>query len=153
MVIMAVVSLLVLGFLRIIAFHIYEASKFCIEPTIPPRLFTNQTSFLAFVTIFPHGALTYWIVYFQRVLGSTPTRLGVQLLPTVILSVPFAIVAGAFTTGIGRYKPPLIVGFAFVTVGAGLFTLLDSSASMGAWVGSQIIAALGIGLGSRPYSQ
>ncbi|KAF4629175.1 hypothetical protein G7Y89_g8972 [Cudoniella acicularis] len=150
-----VVLPLVLGFLGIIAFHIYEASGYCVEPTMPPRLFGNRTSLFAFVIIFLHGALTYWIVYFlpvyfQSVLQSTPTGSGVQLLPTVIFTVPFAIVAGAWTTATGKYKPPLILGFAFMTLGIGLFTTLDASSSMGAWVGYQVIAAIGTGLVITP---
>ncbi|KAH6682105.1 hypothetical protein B0J14DRAFT_680440, partial [Halenospora varia] len=93
----------VIGIVGYIAFHIFEASKFCFEPTIPPRLFSNRTSFAAFIVTFLHGMLTYWVVYFlpvyfQGVLLSSPTRSGVQLLPTAIVLFPFAIIAGLYTT-------------------------------------------------------
>ncbi|KAL5040840.1 major facilitator superfamily domain-containing protein [Aspergillus fruticulosus] len=134
------------------AFYAIQAStRLCPEPTIPPRLFSNRTSLAAFILSFLHGTLLYWTiyflpVYFQSVLQSSPTRSGVQLLPTVIVVIRGAIAGGVLITKTGRYKPIQIAGFALMTLGLGLFTLLDESSSTGAWVGFQIIAALGSGL-------
>ncbi|KAH8669583.1 major facilitator superfamily domain-containing protein [Tricladium varicosporioides] len=141
----------VIGIVGYIAFHIFEASKFCFEPTIPPRLFSNRTSFAAFIVTFLHGMLTYWVVYFlpvyfQGVLRSSPTRSGVQLLPTAIVLFPFAIIAGLYTTKTGRYKPPQILGWVFMNIGLGLLSLLDESSPAAAWAGYQIIIAIGSGL-------
>ncbi|CAI6337893.1 unnamed protein product [Periconia digitata] len=91
---------LVLGFLGMLGFHIYEASGYQSEPVMPPRLFANRTSLISFVLVFLHGMILYWViyflpVYFQGVLLGSPTRSGVQLLPTLIVLVPFAIIAGA----------------------------------------------------------
>jgi Major Facilitator Superfamily len=142
---------LVLGFVGFIIFHIYEATSFCVEPTMPPRLFANRTSSMAFILTFLHGMLTYWViyflpVYFQAVLRSDPTRSGVQLLPTVIVLVPFAIITGAIITATGRYKPLQIAGFALMALGIGLFAMLDVSSNTGTWVGFQILVAAGSGL-------
>ena len=131
---------LVLGFTGLVVFHLFEATKYCVEPIMPPRLFNNRTSLIAFTLSFLHGALTYWVVYFlpvyfQSVLRSSPTRSGVQLLPTVIVLIPFAIIAGVIVTETGRYKPIQVVGFTLMTLGVGLFTLLDSSTPTGQWVG------------------
>jgi hypothetical protein len=146
---------LVLGLAGYIAFHFYEASRFCIEPTIPPRLFGNRTSAIAFIGTFLHGMLTYWVVYFlpvyfQGVLRSDATRSGVQLLPTVIVLIPFAIIAGALTTKTGRYKPPQLIGWVFMTVGLGLLSILDSNSSTGAWAGYQVLVAIGSGFVLTP---
>ncbi|KAL4981959.1 MFS general substrate transporter [Aspergillus falconensis] len=143
---------LLLGLAGLAAFYAIQAStRLCPEPTIPPRLFSNRTSLAAFILSFLHGTLLYWTiyflpVYFQFVLQSSPTRSGVQLLPTVIVVIPGAIAGGVLITKTGRYKPIQIAGFALMTLGLGLFTLLDESSSTGAWVGFQIIAALGSGL-------
>ncbi|RII13604.1 hypothetical protein CUC08_Gglean004374 [Alternaria sp. MG1] len=142
---------LVLGLLGLIGFHIYEAVGGQKEPVVPARLFTNCTSLTGFVLVFLHGMILYWItyflpLYFQAVLLSSPTRSGVQFLPTVIVVLPFAIIAGGLVTATGRYKPLNIVGFALMTLAAGLFTMLDSASSIAEWVVFQIIGAAGIGL-------
>ncbi|KAL3247176.1 hypothetical protein ABHI18_012486 [Aspergillus niger] len=142
---------LVLGLIGLIAFALVQVTpKLCPEPTMPPRLFANRTTFAAFVISFLHGMLMYWElyflpVYFQGVQLSTSTRSGVELLPTVIVTVPAAIVAGALVTKTGRYKPIQISGFAFMALGMGLFSLLDQNSSTGAWVGYQLLAAIGSG--------
>lgn len=142
---------MVLGFLGMLAFHIYEASGYQSKPVMPPRLFKNRTSCIAFVLVFLHGMILYWVtyflpVYFQSVLLSTPTQSGVQLLPTLIVLVPFAIIAGGLMTATGRYKPLLLAGFGLQTLGLGLFTILDSGSSTARWVIFQVICAAGIGL-------
>ena len=142
---------LVLGIAGIIVFHYLQTTPLCPEPTMPPYLFTNRTSLAAFILAFLHGMLTYWIiyflpVYFQGVQLSSPTRSGVQLLPTPILIVPSAILAGILVTKTGRYKPLQIAGFAFFLLGLGLFSLLDANSSTGAWAGYQILAAIGSGV-------
>jgi hypothetical protein len=142
---------LIVGFAGIVAFHLYEASKFCPEPTMPTRLFSNRTSLFAFFLTFIHSILTLWTlyflpVYFQAVLRSTPTRAGVQLLPTVMFLMPFAIMSGLFISKVGLYRPMLWSGFALMTIGFGLFTLLDAGSSMATWVCLQLVEAAGTGL-------
>jgi hypothetical protein len=142
---------LILGLLGLLIFHIYEATGLQKEPVMPPRLFQNRTSLFAFILVFLHGVLLYWItyflpVYFQSVLLSSPTRSGVQFLPSIVVLIPFAIIAGGLITKIGCYKPLCIVGFALQALGIGLFTMLDSQSSMAEWVIFQIIAAAGVGL-------
>ena len=142
---------LVVGLAGTVAFHVFQASGFVAEPTMPPRLFTKRTTMVAFVLTFIHGMLTFWIiyflpVYFQGVLGSSTTRSGVQLLPSVILAVPMAIVGGGLVTKFGRYRPLHFFGFGMITLGLGLFTLFDASTSVARWVVFQIIAAIGVGI-------
>ncbi|KAL4746151.1 hypothetical protein BDW72DRAFT_197966 [Aspergillus terricola var. indicus] len=45
-----------------------------------------------------------------------------------------------------RYKPIQITGFALITLGLGLFVLLDENSSTRNWVGYQILAVLGFSL-------
>ncbi|GKZ37168.1 hypothetical protein AbraIFM66950_008591 [Aspergillus brasiliensis] len=137
---------LMLGLVGLIAFALVQITpRLCPEPTKPPRLFANRTTFAAFVISFLHGMLMYWElyflpVYFQGVQLSTSTQSGVELLPTVIFTVP-----GALITKTGRYKPIQISDFAFMALGMGLFSLLDQNSSTGAWVGFQLLAAIGSG--------
>jgi MFS family permease len=141
---------LVLGLVGMITFHTYEASRFCQAPTIPPHLFTNRTSSIAFFLTFIHALLLVWAlyflpVYFQAVLGSTPTRSGVQLLPTVLTMLPAAILGGAFLTKIGKYRPMHFAGLTLLTAGLAAFTALDSHSSTAVWVILQMIESAGGG--------
>lgn len=121
------------------------------EPVMPPRLFKNRTSAIAFVLVFLHGMILYWVTYFlpvffQSILLSSPTRSGVQFLPTAIVVIPFAVIAGGLVTSTGRYKPLCIIGFSLQSLSVGLFTTLNSSSSTAKWAIFQIISAAGIGL-------
>ncbi|KAI0436182.1 DNA repair protein RAD50 [Xylaria telfairii] len=141
---------LVLGLLGLIAFVFLENAKFIKEPVVPPRLFTNRTSATIFAVTFLNSALLYWIlfflpVYFQSVLGSSPTRAGVQLLPSIVIAIPAAIAAVLLLAKFGKYKPLHLAGFALNTIGLGLFSLLDENSSDAEWVIYQIIAAGGSG--------
>ncbi|KAF1840231.1 MFS general substrate transporter [Cucurbitaria berberidis CBS 394.84] len=120
------IATLLFGVFGIVVFVFYEESNYCPHPTIPLRLFRNRTSAAAFAITFIHSMLTLLViyflpVYFQGVLLSTPTRSGVQMLPTVIVLF-------------GRYKPFHIAGFLVITAGLGSFITLDRNSSMAAWV-------------------
>lgn len=146
-----IIVCLVLGFIGMILFHAYEASPWCAEPMMPPHIFSNRTSFAALVVSFIHNMLTFWVVYFvpvyfQAVKLSTSTRAGVQFLPSVILAVPTAVVAGGILTKWGRYQPIHIAATALTLVGLGLFTLFDADSSPAEWIIYQIITAIGLGL-------
>ncbi|PWY66032.1 multidrug resistance protein Fnx1, partial [Aspergillus heteromorphus CBS 117.55] len=143
---------LILGLLGLIAFLALEASTWLPtdEPTMPLRLFGNRTSLGAFGLTFIHAILTYWItyflpVYFQAVKGASPTRSGVDLLPSAVTAIPFAILSGGGLSTLNRYRPFHFAGFAFLIIAYGLFTLLDASSSEGDWVGFQILGAAGVG--------
>ena len=113
---------LIMGFVGLAAFHAYQTTSWCAEPTLPHHIFTNRTTATALILSFVHFMLLFWIVYFlpvyfQAVLGSSSARAGVQLLPTVLMSVPIGIVAGVIISKTGRYRPLHFVGFALMTIG------------------------------------
>ena len=142
---------LVVGLAGLGLFYLFEVSKLCVEPSLPPQLFANRTSATAFALTFVPTLLMYWEiyfmpVYFQAVLGSTPARSGVQLLPTVILLIVFGAIGGVAMQKFGRYRPFHHAGFALMTIGFGTFSLLDSQSLMAMWVIFQIIFAAGTGL-------
>ena len=142
---------LVLGFAGFGLFFLYESSKYCINPTMPLHLFSNRTSATAFGLTFLHSlsaiSVMYFLpVYFQGVLGSTPSRAGVQLLPTILFMIPAAITAGVLLSKLGRYRPIQHVAFALMLVGFGLLTLLKVKATTAQWVSYQLPSSVGIGL-------
>ncbi|CAK7240848.1 MAG: hypothetical protein STHCBS139747_002298 [Sporothrix thermara] len=120
------------------------------EPVVPPRLFANRTSAVIFAVTFVNSALLYWMffflpVYLQAVLGSSPTRSGVQLLPAIVVAVPAAIVAVLLLARYGKYKPLHLFGFGVNTLGLGLLTLLGRDSSAAEWVIFQMVVAAGSG--------
>ena len=142
---------LVAGFVGLGLFYVFETSNLCLEPTMPPQLFANRTSATAFTLTFIHTLLLYWEiyflpVYFQAVLSSSPSRSGVQLLPTVITLMVFGGIGGGAMQKFGRYRPFHHAGFALMTIGFGTFTILNEHSSTALWVVSQFIFAAGTGL-------
>ncbi|RDW76193.1 hypothetical protein BP5796_07014 [Coleophoma crateriformis] len=142
---------LVLGFLGLIAFFLYEASPFVQEATMPLHLFSNRTSASVYAITFIHSIIMYWVVYylpvyFQAVLEASPTASGVDLLPTAVTSIPFAIVSGIAISSLNRYRPSQFASMILVSIGLGLFTLLDERTSTGYWVGTQILCSAGLGI-------
>jgi hypothetical protein len=97
---------LILGLLGLVIFIIFENSRFVLEAVIPPRLFKNRTSATVFAVTFLNSPLLYWVifslpVYFQAVLGSSPSRSGVQLLQVVLIAVPGAIASAILLAKFG----------------------------------------------------
>jgi Na+/melibiose symporter-like transporter len=142
---------LVLGFSGLLIFMAYEESPFCIEPTMPLRLFKHRTTVIACILGFLHFLLNVWIIYFlpiyfQGVFGSSPAKSGVQLLPVILFLIPFAAISGRLLQQFGRYRPLAVGGLSLIVVGLGLFTLLKASSSIAAWVLFQALEAAGIGL-------
>ena len=141
---------IVLGFVGWASFHVYEASSLCKNPSMPPRLFTNRTSFLGYVLSFDAAMLLEWIVYylpiyFQAVLGASPLISGVNILPLNCFLIPFAIISGGLMTKFGRYRRLYASGFGAMAIGVGLFSILDANSNRAAWVCFQIIEAFGLG--------
>jgi MFS family permease len=142
---------LVLGFFGYCIFLLHQGSKYVTEPTMPLHLFQNRTSLVAFLLTFLHGITTVFVlyflpVYFQSVLQSSPSRSGVQLLPTVFIMIPFAGLGGKLLQLFGQYKPIHFAGFGLMAIGFGLLSLLDVHSSVAEWVVYQAVESAGAGL-------
>ncbi|OBT78521.1 hypothetical protein VF21_01054 [Pseudogymnoascus sp. 05NY08] len=142
---------LVLGLLGLIVFPFYEASKFCIEPVMPNRLFNSRTSVVIAICTFVNSIILYWVVYFlpvyfQAVLGSTPARAGVQVIPMTVIGIPGAAISAVVLAKWGKYRILHQVGFGITAIGIGLFTLQNRHTTTAQWVIYQVIPALGSGM-------
>lgn len=144
---------LLVGLATLAGFIILEGNKrLSPNPMVPLRLFHNSTSAIVFLLTFLHGIVTMWAlyflpVYFQGVLAMDAYHAGIALLPTILALLPGAILGGLLLSKFGRYKPILMVCFALIVIGFGLFSLLDVKSSTGAWVGFQILESFGAGFG------
>ncbi|KAI1376081.1 MFS general substrate transporter-like protein [Hypoxylon crocopeplum] len=143
---------LVMGLVGLVLFMLFESTpRLAPQPMMPPHILSNRTSATALVLTFLHSIVTMWTLYFlpiffQGVQLSSPTRSGVQLLPTILILVPFAALGGGLMTKTGRYRPFHHIAFALMTIGFGLFSLLDQNSNTGSWVGFQILESAGQGL-------
>lgn len=142
---------LVIGLLGIGGFLVLESTTLILEPTMPFRIFSNRTSLPTFGLAFIQSMLTYWSsyylpVYFQAVLEATPTRSGVDALPSVFVAMPFAMAAGVGLSALNRFKPFMYFGFALLASGYGMLSLLDQTSSTAYWAASQGMAAAGTGM-------
>jgi MFS family permease len=143
---------IILGFLGLITFGLFEASHYCTNPILPPQiLLCNRTTVITLILSVTQFMFSYWIiyflpVYFQGVLLASPEQSGVFLLPTVLFSVPISILFGYLMTKVGRYKPIHIGATGSLTLGLGLFAMLNSRSSLAEVVVLQCIAAGGFGI-------
>lgn len=125
---------------------------------IPPRLFTvNRNPALlctaAFFVNGPFQIIIYWLpVWFQGVLGASPTSSGVNFFPTVIADVLAAFIGSAIVTQLGWWNPFLLFGEAMVCIGGGLLTTIYPDISGSHWVGYQIFGGIGYSLVSNLVS-
>ncbi|KAI1460396.1 MFS general substrate transporter [Annulohypoxylon moriforme] len=140
---------LLLGFAVLAGFAIYEAKPEA--PVMPHRLFRSRTAVVTLCGGFVHGMTLYTLLqylplFYQAVMLQTRILSAVSLLPTSIASVIGAIssVIAIGKAGVG-YKPRIWLSWALVTLGTGLFLLLDTSSSAGMRYGIPIIWGMGIG--------
>ncbi|TQV91822.1 MFS transporter [Cordyceps javanica] len=88
----------------------------------------------------------YLPLWFQAVRGDGPGASAVHLLPSLV-AMTVAVVAFGALVRRTRYVPPwAVAGSALSCVGAGLLTTLKPSASVGSWVGYQVLTSIGRGI-------
>lgn len=103
----------------------------------------TQTSL--FTTVF---LAAYFIpIYFQTVKGASPLLSGVYMLPAILAQLLGAVLSGAMVQRTGYVIPYALAASALTAIGNGLLALYSPSTPVGKWVGYQLIAGLGRGLG------
>lgn len=145
-----IVAPLVLGFVGLAIFIVWETSSWCPYPVMPTHHFKNRTSSAAFVISFMAMLISFWFVYFypvyfQSVLGDSPTMSGVHLLPFEITFPIFATVGGGIVSKTGRYKPIHFIAAVILTVAIGVSCILNQNTHTAVWAVLQILAGIGLG--------
>lgn len=144
---------LVAGVVMLVAavFHELRTSK---DSIIPPRIFKTLTTsgimiggFIHYLTFF---AATYYIPLYFQVLGSSATMAGIKQLPLSFGSALLSIFVGLVIAKTGQFRPFLWAGFAIMTLGYGLMTMLDERTSTALQVIYLLITGLGIGCLFQP---
>lgn len=147
----AILVPLILGLVGFVVFAFFQRSRYCAHPIMPPHIFSNRTTNIAFALTTIHGFITYGFQFylppfFQAVKGSSPTRSGLEVMPTTLVVVVLAAVGGPLLSYWGKYKPIHMIGYSCMTLGLGLSVMLDRDTPIGAWLMFQLIVAAGAGI-------
>lgn len=118
---------------------------------IPVEIFARRNVILIYCSAFfsngPFQCIIYWLpIWFQAILGLSPTSSGLRYLPTVISDVLTSLIGSIIVSFLGTWNPFLIAGTAFISVGGGLLTTLTPTISAGHWIGYQIFGGIGYSL-------
>ncbi len=120
------------------------------EPILPLDLFRIPTvrvgggvGFLVGFAMF--GAIVYLPVYLQIVMGVSPTKSGLMLLPLMFGLLTASITSGRIITRIGRYRMFPILGTALIIVAVSLLTTLSTTTPY--LVMALFLLILGVGIG------
>ncbi|TWU72845.1 hypothetical protein ED733_002466 [Metarhizium rileyi] len=70
-------------------------------------------------------------------------------IPMLLSVVIFSVTSGAAVTSWGYYTPFIIGGAVLMPIGYGLVSTLAADSSAAAWIGYQVIAGAGVGMGMQ----
>ena len=84
--------------------------------------------------------------------GATATQSGVYTLPFVLSLVVGSTLSGVFTQKVGYYVPAMIASPSLLAVGQGLMSTFRVNESSSHWIGFQVVAGFGLGLGMQAAS-
>ncbi|KAF5583054.1 major facilitator (MFS1) transporter [Fusarium subglutinans] len=119
---------------------------------LTPRLIFQRTVWVNAVwSFFFAGSyfitLYYLPIYFQSIDNQSPIGSGVRNIPLIALFSVATFASGKAITKTGTAAPYLVVSSIIVTIASGLLYTLDIGTSTGKWVGYQILAGFGYGVG------
>ena len=121
------------------------------EPILPPLLFHNRVFVVAVSVVGLNamalfGSLVFLPLFFQLVLGASPSRAGLMMAPMMGGVIVASVTGGRLVAKTGRYKIFPVIG---LLVGAGSFLTLAWAAfnSAGLPVIETALVTLGCGLG------
>jgi EmrB/QacA subfamily drug resistance transporter len=121
------------------------------EPILPPHLFKNRIFVVAVSVIGLNamalfGSLVFLPLYFQVILGASPSRAGLMLAPMMGGVIVASVTGGRLVSAFGRYKIFPVIG---LIMGTCSFLTLAWSALTGQplWLIETALVTLGGGLG------
>ena len=120
--------------------------------TCPPRIISQRSVASGFFFVFSLGGAFFTIVYylpiwFQAIQGVSAVESGIRNLPMILGVVVMSIVSGVGITTLGYFTPFIILSSILMSIGAGLLSTFRVNTGSGEWIGYQIIAGCGVGLG------
>ncbi|CAO2650238.1 Nn.00g015300.m01.CDS01 [Neocucurbitaria sp. VM-36] len=147
-----VIALLVLGAL---AYAVFPLTQWWEEnrggsPIMPMRIFKDisnlSTLGVCACDALVFNSVAYFLpLYFQIVLGRSPSVAGLYMLAIAIPLAAISFLSGHIVEKTGRFLEVLQAGLILMTVGVGLLISLDTSPSIGKIVGFLVVIGLGFG--------
>jgi MFS family permease len=147
-----VVTCLLLGCLAYVAFPFtqwWEDDRGG-SPIMPIRIFKDVSNVSALgvcaCDALVFNSVAYFLpLYFQIVLGQSPTVAGLYMLAIAIPLATISFASGHFIEKTGRFLEVLQAGLSLMTLGVGLLISLDASPHLGKIIGILIVIGLGFG--------
>ncbi|KAL2871247.1 MDR family MFS transporter [Aspergillus lucknowensis] len=126
----------------------YKGDNAMIPPSImAKRVVWASCLFFGFLMSLLYVVTYYLPIYFQAAKGVSPMMSGVYLLPTIIAQLIAAGLSGFLVQKLGYYLPFVVVGAVFNAIADGLLSTLAPHTGAGKWIGYQILAGFGQGIG------
>jgi EmrB/QacA subfamily drug resistance transporter len=118
------------------------------EPILPPRLFVNPvflsgTAGMGLSAMAMVAATLFLPVYFQLVIGVSPTQSGLLISPLMGGLIVASVVGGRLISATGRYKVYPLIG---LTIAISAYGVMGWVAATGGWV-FMVVALVALGLG------
>ncbi|KIK56164.1 hypothetical protein GYMLUDRAFT_47377 [Collybiopsis luxurians FD-317 M1] len=119
-------------------------------PLIPMYIFRHMTVVGVYICMFINGfvffsLLFYLPQFFQVLLGYSPTRSGIFLIPLLVSLIFSAVTTGIWFSRTGKYRFIVYSGFGLLSIGCGCMTLFNAHTNRAVMVVLMIIAGLGSG--------
>lgn len=92
----------------------------------------------------------YLPLYFQAVKGASPFGSGALILPVTFIESVVGMITGFIVHRTGKYVLVIRIGVVILTIGNGLYVILNTSTSAGSIIGFEIVASIGAGLLFQP---
>jgi EmrB/QacA subfamily drug resistance transporter len=126
------------------------------EPMVDFTLFRSQTflgtNAIAFIVSFAMLAMFFFTaLYMQNILGYSAIEAGVRFLPSTLMIVLIAPLAGRLTDRIGP-RPLLVSGLSLVTIALFLQTRIDLHTGYGLLLPAFVLMGIGMALTMSPMS-
>ncbi|KAJ3916105.1 MFS general substrate transporter [Lentinula edodes] len=120
-------------------------------PIVPMHIFKHVTVVGVYICMFANGfvffsALYYLPLFFQVVLGYSPTYSGTFLLPVVMSQVVSSLTAGLTVSHTGKYRTVVYTGFALSAIGCGCISIFNASTSKAVMVVLMLLTGFGNGM-------
>ncbi|KAJ3853512.1 major facilitator superfamily domain-containing protein [Lentinula lateritia] len=120
-------------------------------PIVPLHIFKHVTVVGVYICMFANGfvffsALYYLPLFFQVVLGYSPTYSGTFLLPVVMSQVVSSLTAGLAVSHTGKYRTVVYTGFALSAIGCGCISIFNASTSKAVMVVLMLLTGFGNGM-------
>ena len=135
----------------IVAFIFWERSQRCPNPIMAPHVFSNRTTVAALAITAFHGFITYGFQFylppfFQAVIGASPAKSGILILPCSLTIVILAAVGGPLLARFGKYRLMHQIGFILIATGLLPYTALQLAAAVVVWIIFSFLVGVGSGI-------